>query len=112
MANTAIPTDEKWQIWVYYSKHDPRRFISAKALLEDELAARQFAGNGRLVIVGSSAVGLHDLKSTPVDAAVPGVEIHAQLIETIFSNSILKRPSWTIPAELLLIITSVWPDRS
>jgi adenylate cyclase len=102
LANTQIPTDEKWQIWVYYSKHDPRRFISARALLEDQLAPNSLAG--RLVIVGASAVGLHDLKSTPVDAAVPGVEIHAQLIETIFSNAILKRPSWTIPAELLLIV--------
>jgi adenylate cyclase len=101
LGRTQIPTDHNGQIWVYYSKSDPRRFVSVKAILEDELPAGSLAG--RLAIVGTSAVGLHDLKATPVDAAVPGVEIHAQLIETILTNSILRRPSWAKPVELAMI---------
>jgi len=39
------------------------------------------------VIIGTSAVGLLDIKTTPVDAAMPGVEIHAQVIEAALANS-------------------------
>ncbi|MGI9464918.1 MAG: CHASE2 domain-containing protein, partial [Aestuariivirgaceae bacterium] len=102
LAGAEIPTDSNGQIWVYFSRHDPARFIPIKSVLEGELKPGSL--NGRLAIVGTSAVGLHDLKSTPIDGAVPGVEVHAQLIETVLTQSTLQRPNYAIGVETFLII--------
>ncbi len=61
-------------------------------------AVDRFAG--RLVLVGTSAIGLLGIKTTPVDAAIPGVEVNAQIIENILTNAALWRPNFAIGAEL------------
>ena len=48
---------------------------------------------GRLVLIGTSAIGLLDIKTTPVDPAMPGVEVHAQVIESVLTKSLLSAPS-------------------
>ena len=71
---------------------------------------------GRMVIIGTSAVGMLDIRSTPVDPVIPGVEVHAQMIENAMSievvnnalkitskNSFLQRPAWMIGGELVMI---------
>lgn len=94
----AIPTDGKSRIWINFSRHEPARFISAKKVLAGELKPGEL--QGKLVLVGTSAVGLFDLKATPLDPVMPGVEIHAQLLENILTGSMLTRPNWAIGAEL------------
>ena len=54
----------------------------------------------RLVLIGTSAAGLLDLKTTPNDPTMPGVEIHAQVLESILSNTVLSQPNYAIAAEL------------
>jgi adenylate cyclase len=61
------------------------------------------AVRGMIVLVGSSATGLMDLRSTPLDPAVPGVEVHAQLMEQIINQQWLLRPRWADGAELLFL---------
>jgi adenylate cyclase len=41
---------------------------------------------GKMTIVGTSAVGLLDIGSTPVDPIIPGVEVHVQLIEAVLTG--------------------------
>jgi adenylate cyclase len=55
---------------------------------------------GRIVLVGTSAAGLLDQRATPLDRLVPGVEVHAQLIENIVAGIDLARPDWAAGAEL------------
>jgi adenylate cyclase len=59
---------------------------------------------GRLAIIGTSAAGLLDLRATPLEASVPGVELHAQAVEQILQGSFLQRPDFATPAELLYIL--------
>ncbi|MBL6958813.1 MAG: adenylate/guanylate cyclase domain-containing protein [Rhodospirillales bacterium] len=59
---------------------------------------------GKLTIVGTSAVGLLDIRATPTESLMPGVEVHAQLIESAFSNAYLTRPGNVIGAEFMLIL--------
>jgi adenylate cyclase len=59
---------------------------------------------GRLVLIGTSAIGLLDLKTTPVEAAMPGVEVHAQILESVLTKSLLLQPNYAIGAELLLAV--------
>jgi adenylate cyclase len=57
---------------------------------------------GKLVLIGTSAAGLLDIKTTPVEAAMPGVEVHAQILESALANSLLTYPNYAIGAELLV----------
>jgi len=93
-----IPTDHNAHLWVHFSPHDRARYVSAIDLLRDRTPPDRFAG--RLVLVGTSAIGLLDIKTTPVDAAIPGVEVNAQIIENILTNAALWRPNFAIGAEL------------
>jgi len=97
-----VPTDANGRIWLHFSPHDPRRFVSAADVLEGKVSERELAG--KLVLIGTSAIGLLDNKTTPLDAAMPGVEVHAQLLENILGGTQLKRPSYLIGAEIVLAL--------
>lgn len=102
LAGVSIPTDANAQLWIYFGPHDPRRFVSASDVLAGKVAAKTFAG--KLVLIGTSATGLFDVKSTPVEPVMPGVELHAQALENILSKTSLKRPAYAIGAELCLAL--------
>ena len=57
---------------------------------------------GKMVLIGTSAAGLLDLKVTPIHPALPGVELHAQLLESALTGATLSRPSYTAVIELAL----------
>ncbi|MGC1850460.1 MAG: adenylate/guanylate cyclase domain-containing protein, partial [Pseudolabrys sp.] len=94
-----LPTDRNGRIWVYFGPHDKARFVSAKDVVEGNVAPERFAG--KLVVVGTSAIGLLDVKTTPVLSAMPGVEVHAQLLEAALTNSLLVAPSYAIVVEMI-----------
>jgi len=58
---------------------------------------------GRIVLVGTTAPALQDLRATPVDGVYPGVEIHANLLAGILDNEIKRRPWYTAGAEAVLL---------
>ena len=82
--------------------HDPARYVSAKDVLEDRVPADRIAR--RLVLIGTSAVGLRDIKATPIDPAMSGVEVHAQVLESVLSKSTLVYPNYAVGAELATIV--------
>jgi adenylate cyclase len=100
LGGVEIPTDENGQLWIHFNAHNKDRYVSAKDILDGTVDQRKLAG--KLVLVGTSAIGLFDIKTTPIDAAIPGVEVHAQTLETIMSNSFLTRPNYAIAAEITL----------
>ncbi len=99
-----VPTDRNGQFWVHFNRHDPARFVSAKDVLQGNVPADRL--RGRLVLIGTSAIGLLDLKTTPVEAAMPGVEVHAQILESVLTKSILVQPNYAIGAELTTAVLS------
>ena len=58
----------------------------------------------RIVLVGTSAAGLLDLRATPLDAATPGVEVHAQVIEQVVSGTYLMRPDFSDGVEQIFLV--------
>ncbi len=96
-----LPTDGLGRMWPYYSKHDKSKYISAKDVLNGTVDPRRLAG--KMALVGTSAVGMLDIRATPIDTVIPGVEVHAQVIEAAFSGDFLSRPPWINGAEILLI---------
>jgi len=85
-----LPTDGNGRVWIYFGRHDKTRYISAKDILQGRGTRERF--EKRLVLVGTSAIGLLDLKTTPVDGAMPGVEIHAQILESALTRNFLTNP--------------------
>ena len=105
-----VPTDRNGQLWVYFAPHDPARFVSAIDVLNGRVGPEKITG--KLVLIGTSAAGLNDLKTTPVDPTMPGVEVHAQVLESMLTQSVLSRPNYAIAVELgaalLIGIMIVW----
>jgi adenylate cyclase len=97
-----VPTDRNGQFWVHFNHHDPERYVSAKDVLQGNVPPDRLAG--KLVLIGTSAIGLLDLKTTPIDAAIPGVEVHAQILESVLSKSSLVNPNYAIGAELAIAV--------
>ena len=60
---------------------------------------------GKLVLIGTSAVGLNDIKTTPVSRAMPGVEIHAQVLESALTGAIISQPIYGIAIEFMRIMS-------
>jgi adenylate cyclase len=98
-----VPTDRNGQVWVHFSPTDPARYVSAKDIIDGSVDPAKVAG--KLLLIGTSAVGLLDLKTTPVDAAMPGVEVHAQLLETALTKSVLSYPNYANAIELIFAIS-------
>ena len=98
-----IPTDRNGQLWVHFARHDPSTYVSAADILDATAPPQAIAQ--KLVLIGTSAVGLLDVKTTPLDASMPGVEIHAQVLESALTKAVLSQPNYAIGAELLTAAT-------
>ena len=90
VSDLAVPVERDGHVWVYYSRHRPERFVSASAVLAGQVDPARF--QGRLVLVGVTALGLSDYQATPVADRMAGVELHAQLLEGILDRALLSRP--------------------
>ena len=106
----AVPTDRNGQLWVHFAHYDPSIYISAVDVLEGKVDPDVIAG--RLVLIGTSAAGLLDIKTTPISPVMPGVEIHAQVLEAALTGQLLSQPPWGPLAEFLsamiLGIAIIW----
>jgi adenylate cyclase len=97
-----IETDRQGRVWPYFSKQDHSKYIRAMDILAGTVDPAKV--KGKMIIVGTSAVGLLDIRATPVERVIPGVEVHVQLIEALLSNMQLKRPNFIDAAEMTLIL--------
>ena len=97
-----VPTEANGQMWIRFTPETKQRYLPAWKVLNGEIGADELSG--RILIIGTSAAGLLDLRATPLDASVPGVSLHAQAIEQILQGGFLQRPDFATPAELLFIL--------
>ena len=102
VGSIVLPTDANGELWLRFARPDPRRYVSAGTVLDGSFDPKAVAG--RDIFIGTSAVGLLDLRATPLDSAVPGVEIHAQALEQMLSGDHLVRPPYATGAELLFLL--------
>ncbi|MGA7328316.1 MAG: adenylate/guanylate cyclase domain-containing protein [Rhodomicrobium sp.] len=102
LAGVEIPADRDGQLWVSFTRHDPKRYVSAADVLAGRINSERITG--KIVLIGTSAAGLFDLKSTPLDRVIPGVEIHAQIAESILGGTTLNRPNFALGLEVSLAL--------
>ena len=97
-----VPTEADAAVRVYFSGHRADRFVSAIDVLEGRVDAAQL--RRQLVLIGPTAIGLHDYQATPIGERMAGSEIHAQLLENLIDGTLLQRPRWASAAEALLLL--------
>jgi adenylate cyclase len=98
-----IPTTPQGELWMHYTPYQPERYVSAWKVMEGLVAQEQL--RGRIVLVGTSAQGLMDLRFNPLGRVMPGVEAHAQALEQIVLGHYVVRPSWISAVEVLLLLS-------
>jgi adenylate cyclase len=97
-----VPVDEHLQSLVpYRGRQGSYPYVSAADVLER--TADMSALEGGVILVGTTAPGLLDLRSAPVQNGFPGVEIHANLISGILENRIKENPAYTLGAEVAIL---------
>jgi adenylate cyclase len=97
-----IRTGSDGSVWPYLTQSLPARYVSAGDVLAAKLAPERLAG--QLVLVGTSAIGLADFRPTPLGVPMAGVEIHAQLLENILTDTLLNRPNYALAMELMTVL--------
>ena len=97
-----IESDPNGIIWIKYKKSQKKQFISAGDVYDGKFEKNFF--ENKYVLIGASAQGLFDLVKTPLGVTIPGVEVHANVIENILDQSYLIRNPNTYIFELLFSI--------
>ncbi len=107
-----IPTGAFGEINIYHSLIAAKPDLSVQSLMfPDEVGVTikdlKAQVEGKIVLIGTSAAGLLDLRATAIESVVPGVFIHADIIDQLISGTFLKRPDTAKGMELVVAILSV-----
>ena len=97
-----ISSDPNGIFWIRYKKTKKNQYISASSVFDGKFDESIF--KDKYVLIGASAQGLFDLVKTPLGVTIPGVEVHANVIENILDNSYLTRNPNIYVFELLFSI--------
>ncbi|RLA69581.1 MAG: adenylate/guanylate cyclase domain-containing protein [Epsilonproteobacteria bacterium] len=97
-----IPTDHAGRLIVNFrgaGKHF--KYISAADIINENFNISEIAD--KFVLIGTSSVGLSDIRSIPFDSTIPGVEVHANTLDNILKGDFLDEPADVIVYDLLII---------
>lgn len=98
----ALPTTAEGEMWIHYTKGGGARYIPAWKVLARQVPDELLQGH--ILLIGTSAKGLLDLRFSPLGGIIPGVEVHAQALEQIISGEPLARPNWAPGLEVFIIL--------
>ena len=102
IGNVAVPLQSDGSMYLYFGHDDEERFVSAEKVLSGSLDPEVL--RGKLVLVGITGLGLLDYQVTTLGERIPGVEVHAQLIEQMFDGNYLRRPTGAAWLEAALLL--------
>ncbi len=98
-----IPVDENAAALIPFRGYEGSyRYISIADIMADRVKPEQL--KGKIVLMGTTAPGLKDLRATPVGRAYSGVEMHANLITGMLDGSIKLKPSFVLAIDVLLLL--------
>jgi len=105
VADVLVPTQPGGDIWLHFAsiRSTLNRYVSARDILQGTVDPERI--RDKLVLVGLTGAGVTDMRTPALGELVPGIEIQAQVIETIFEGRFLRRPTWLKWAESAFIMT-------
>ncbi len=101
-----VPTTDIGELWMHYTAPHPDRIVPAWRILQGDLSEAEMRRlfEGQIVFIGTGAIGLRDIRSTPTQAGELGVVIHAQAAEQMILGKFLTRPDWAPGVERILMV--------
>jgi adenylate cyclase len=98
-----IPVDQDVATLIpYRGKQGSFHYISVTDVLHDRVRLEEL--KDKIVLVGTTAPGLLDMRATPVGEVYPGVEVHANVISGILDQNLKKRPTYMLGAEVVWLL--------
>ena len=99
----SVPLDPRGQMLIKFrgpgKSYD---YISAADIMEDRVPSDRLMG--RIALIGTSAAGLNDLLTTPFDPIMPGVEVHATVVDNLMTGDFIALPDWSHGLILSLVL--------
>jgi adenylate cyclase len=98
-----IPLDRRGNISVNFrGRRNVFTHVSASSVLDGTADLAALAG--KMVILGTTSAGLHEIRTTPLEAAQPGAEIHATVIDNLLAGDPIAQPRWARGLHMILVI--------
>ena len=102
IGDITVPTDAGGGVYFKFRHYNNAEYIPAWKVLAGQVSPDEI--DGKIILVGTSAPGLLDVRATPVDAAVPGIDIHAQVLEHLLTGTFLQRPDYALALEEFVVL--------
>ena len=102
VGDVEVPTDAGGGVYLKFRHFEKKSYIPAWKVLSGDVPKEEI--EGRIILIGTSAPGLLDLRATPLDAAIPGIDIHAQLLEHLLTGKFLERPDYALAVEEAVVL--------
>jgi adenylate cyclase len=102
IGNLLVPTTSQGEVWIHYTQPVASRYVPAWKVMAGEVPATALAGH--ILLIGTSAQGLMDQRFSPMGGVIPGVEVHAQMLEQVLAGGGLNRPAWAGAIEVLIVV--------
>ncbi len=100
---TAIPLTPTGSLLIRFrGKNKTFPYVSAADVLSGHVPKEKI--ENKIVFIGTSAAGMKELRSTPLDPVFPGVEVHATIVDNILKMDFLSRPKWVPGVESFLAL--------
>ncbi|MEJ8858376.1 adenylate/guanylate cyclase domain-containing protein [Variovorax robiniae] len=101
-----VPVDQRARMLIPYrgpggDQGGSFRYVSALSVLDGALAPGEL--EGKIVLVGTTAPGLQDLRATPTNATFPGVEVHANVVSALLDRRLLAVPDYALGYEVVVL---------
>ena len=98
----SISTNPNAMLWIKFKKPMKTQYVSAVDILNNKFDKKKL--EGKILLIGSSAQGLFDFVGVSNGKVIPGVEVHANIIENIINNDYLYRDNYTFLIEMVMMI--------
>jgi adenylate cyclase len=103
LGKVSIPASEEGRLLINY--RGPQKTFphySATDVIHGRVPEKVF--QGKIALVGATAIGIYDMRVTPFEHVYPGLEIHANVIDSILQGQFLYRPNWITLVDILTIL--------
>jgi adenylate cyclase len=103
LGKISIPANEEGRLLINY--RGPQKMYphySATDVIHGRVRQEDF--RGKIALVGATAIGIYDIRVTPFEHVYPGLEIHANVIDSILQGRFLYRPNWITLVDTLVIV--------
>lgn len=97
-----VPVLPNGEVVLHFEPWQGSRYVSASQVLKGQVPAERLAE--RFVLVGLTGLGLQDQVVTPLGERIPGIDIHAQVIDSLLTGDVARRPDWMRLVEIAALL--------